>query len=106
MARGSLGIRSLLGADLYDLRWIRRPLDSESGSDRCLPVRSNLMSRWKQALITSALCSLAVLVLTVRPAQAQERPYIVTYDHYLEEPRNVEIEYFSTFGTQRGGNDF
>jgi hypothetical protein len=43
------------------------------------------------------------LPLTVR---AQENPYIVAYDHYLEEPGNLEIEYFSTFGTQRGGNDF
>jgi hypothetical protein len=39
-------------------------------------------------------------------AQAQENPYIVAYDHYLEEPGNLEIEYFSTFGTQRAGNDF
>ena len=31
---------------------------------------------------------------------------MVTYDHYLEEPGNLEIEYFSTFGTQRGGHDF
>jgi len=38
--------------------------------------------------------------------QSQERPYFVTYDHYLEEPGNLEIEYFSTFGTQRQGNDF
>jgi hypothetical protein len=37
---------------------------------------------------------------------AQESPYIVTYDHYLEEPENLEVEYFSTFGTQRAGNDF
>jgi hypothetical protein len=37
---------------------------------------------------------------------AQENPYFVTYDHYLEEPGNLEIEYFSTFGTQRGGNAF
>ena len=40
------------------------------------------------------------------PAHGQENPYIVAYDHYLEEPGNLEIEYFSTFGTQRGGNDF
>jgi hypothetical protein len=40
------------------------------------------------------------------PALAQENPYIVAYDHYLEEPGNLEVEYFSTFGTQRGGNDF
>jgi hypothetical protein len=39
-------------------------------------------------------------------AHAQESPYIVAYDHYLEEPGNLEIEYFSTFGTQRVGNDF
>ena len=37
---------------------------------------------------------------------AQESPYFVAYDHYLEEPENLEIEYFSAFGTQRGGNDF
>jgi hypothetical protein len=36
----------------------------------------------------------------------QESPYIVTYDHYLEEPGSLEVEYFSTFGTQRRGNDF
>jgi hypothetical protein len=39
-------------------------------------------------------------------ASAQESPYIVTYDHYLEEPGNLEVEYFSTLGTQRGGNNF
>jgi hypothetical protein len=39
-------------------------------------------------------------------ARAQENPYIVAYDHYLEEPGNLEIEYFSTLGTQRAGNDF
>lgn len=39
-------------------------------------------------------------------SSAQERPYFVTYDHYLEEPGSLEIEYFSTFGTQRSGNNF
>ena len=49
-----------------------------------------------------------VLVFILFPAliQAQENPYFVAYDHYLEEPGNLEIEYFSTFGTQRGGHDF
>lgn len=37
-------------------------------------------------------------------SRAQESPYFVTYDHYLEEPGNLEIAYSSTFGTQRGGN--
>jgi len=39
-------------------------------------------------------------------ARGQESPYFVTYDHYLEEPGNLEVEYFSTFGPQHGGNDF
>lgn len=41
-----------------------------------------------------------------RPLRAQENPYFVAYDHNLEEPGNLEVEYFSTFGTQRAGNDF
>jgi len=45
-------------------------------------------------------------VFSPPPALAQERPYFVAYDHYLEEPGNLEIEYFSTYGTQRGGNSF
>ena len=47
-----------------------------------------------------------ILAVIAVPARAQESPYIVTYDHYLEEPGSLEIEYFSTFGTQRAGNDF
>ncbi len=61
----------------------------------------------------SSVCrSLFVLslfaVLAAFPACAlpQERPYFITYDHYLEEPGNLEIAYSSTFGTQRAGNDF
>src|SRR5215471_13173220 len=45
-------------------------------------------------------------LLAAHSISAQESPYIVTYDHYLEEPGNLEVEYFSTFQTQRGGNDF
>ena len=44
--------------------------------------------------------------LAGQPSSAQESPYFVTYDHYLEEPGNLELEYFSTLGTQRGGNGF
>jgi hypothetical protein len=55
------------------------------------------------------LGSVFILVFPVfctHPTLAQENPYIVAYDHYLEEPGNLEIEYFSTVGTQRGGNNF
>jgi hypothetical protein len=52
-------------------------------------------------------CALALaLSLFAVPAQAQENPYIITYDHYLEEPGSLDVEYSSTFGTERAGNDF
>ena len=47
-----------------------------------------------------------LFICTAAPLEAQENPYIVAYDHNLEEPGNLEIEYFSTFGTQRGGPGF
>ncbi len=55
---------------------------------------------------------LGIVVLSIlsivfaSPAVCQESPYIVAYDHYMEEPGSLEVEYFSTFGTQRGSNDF
>ena len=61
-------------------------------------------------LIRKALVPVSLLFLTMIgspvTSKAQEKPYFVTYDHYLEEPGNLEIAYFSTFGTQYGGNDF
>jgi len=58
------------------------------------------------SLACEALFTLFTLGFVSSPSLAQESPYIVTYDHHLEEPGNLEVEYFSTFGTQRGGNDF
>jgi hypothetical protein len=59
-------------------------------------------------LLRSVLVLVALLFALglASPVRSQESPYIVAYDHYLEEPGNLEVEYFSTFGTQRGGNDF
>jgi mono/diheme cytochrome c family protein len=48
------------------------------------------------------LCSSAVCPRAV----AQESPYFLTYDHYLEEAGNLELELASTFGTQRVGHPF
>lgn len=47
-----------------------------------------------------------LLACAAASLNAQESPYMVTYDHYLEEPGSLEVEYFSTFATQRAGNDF
>ena len=49
---------------------------------------------------------LASLLVFCPRSFGQESPYIVTYDHYLEEPGSLDLEYFSTFGTQHDGNDF
>ena len=57
------------------------------------------------ALILLAASALFFPALS-RPLAAQENPYFVAYDHNLEEPGNLEVEYFSTFGTQRAGNPF
>jgi hypothetical protein len=67
--------------------------------------RQELSGRLRVGIARLAICWFG-LVLLIRQAPAQESPYIVTYNHYLEEPGNFEIEYFSTFGTERGGNDF
>lgn len=55
---------------------------------------------------TWRLVVFAAFVLISGVASAQESAYIVAYDHYLEEPGNLDIEYFSTFGTQRAAGNF
>jgi hypothetical protein len=98
---------SALGIGLCHLRGIRRGSLGFTGSkDQPLSLRPSLTSCQIKTLITSFALYSFLVVLLVRPADAQESPYIVTYDHYLEEPGSLEIEYFSTFGTQHGGNDF
>lgn len=57
------------------------------------------------ALFLTGISLLFYLASDPPMTQCQENPYIVTYDHYLEEPGNLEIEYFSTFGTQRAANN-
>ncbi len=60
---------------------------------------------WALAVFLFIFVSIVSLI-HAEPARAQESPYIVTYDHYLEEPGSLDVEYFSTFATQRDGNDF
>jgi len=53
------------------------------------------------------LLGLAALFACACPrAGAQETPYIVTYSHHLEEPGDLEIEFYSNYATQKGGGDF
>ena len=70
--------------------------------DRLIP--SQLTTHRFCACILVAVGFLVLLLSCT--LHAQESPYIVAYDHYLEEPGSLEVEYFSTFGTQRQANDF
>jgi hypothetical protein len=49
------------------------------------------------------VCALA-LCATPMGAVAQERAYFVTYDHYLEEPGNLEVAFVATSGFPKDGN--
>lgn len=57
------------------------------------------------ALFVISLCC-SILFWFPQTARSQESPYVVAYDHYLEEPGSLDVEYFSTVGTQRDGNTF
>ena len=55
-----------------------------------------------------SLCARLALLLfvitgSVLPAAAQESAYFVTYDHYLEEPGNLEIALVTTTGLPKHG---
>jgi len=70
-----------------------------------MPIFHNPPARPVFRFSPGVLLVLSLLLWGTR-SFAQESPYIVTYDHYLEEPGNLEVEYFSTLGTQRGGHNF
>jgi hypothetical protein len=46
-----------------------------------------------------------ILFLLISVARAQEAPYIVTYDHHMEEPGNLEIATWTTTGIPRSGQN-
>lgn len=48
--------------------------------------------------------SLILALAGASAAHAQERAYFVTYDHYLEEPGNLEIAMANTTGIPKGGH--
>ena len=54
--------------------------------------------------------SLAVCLLLfsveVACSSAQELPYFVTYSQHMEEPGNLDIEFFSVLGSPPGANNF
>jgi hypothetical protein len=60
-----------------------------------------ITAEWLPVLLVSA-----ALFGLARRAAGQETPYFVAYSSHLEEPGNLEIELFSTFGTQKAAGDF
>jgi len=59
----------------------------------------------RTAVLKTAVLAVGFL-LTATAALAGERPYLVTYDHTMEEPGNLEIEGKGLSATPDGGNTF
>ncbi len=98
---------AIVATRMCDLGPVRRHSSSHDETGHRFRLRFGFTFHKNNNLIKqSVICSFLFGALFLRPAAAQESPYIVTYDHYLEEPGSLEVEYFSNFGTQRGGNDF
>lgn len=53
------------------------------------------------SVLRNAIVSVVFVVNCVAVAAAQERPYFVTYDHYLEERGNLEIAVATTTGISK-----
>jgi len=53
-----------------------------------------------------AITLILLVVFLAAGALGQERPYFVTYSHEMEEPGNLEIEFFNAVGKPPGGNRF
>jgi len=67
---------------------------------RELPLPNGIMR-----IYSKAVWGFSILFATAAwPAAAQERAYFVTYDHYLEEPGNLEIAVANTSGLAKGDN--
>src|SRR6266436_3412774 len=68
---------------------------------------------WRSSLNFTRFCYLyrlflwaLLLAAGASALAAQENPYIVAYDHNLEEPGNLEVEYFFVFGAHWGAQNF
>jgi len=60
---------------------------------------------WLRAFLYFAILASAA-VACPRAARAQDTRYFVTYSHHMEEPGSLEVEFNSTYGTQKMGNAF
>src|ERR1700736_880564 len=54
----------------------------------------------------SAIMLRLFVIFLAAAGTAQERPYFVTYSHEMEEPGNLEIEFFNAVGKPPEGNRF
>ena len=60
---------------------------------------------WEFGILKTVSIALLLWSVSVTVCRAQESPYFVTYDHYLEEPGNLEIETYTTSGIPRAGQN-
>jgi len=61
---------------------------------------------WSKRCLPKLLLTLLVCGGSVAIAWAQESHYFITYDHHMEEPGNLEVEFEPTTARPSGGNRF
>src|SRR5271156_130309 len=60
---------------------------------------------FQRTLLPLSLAGAACCLAPTR-SSAQDTHYFVAYSHHLEEPGNLEVEFYTNYGTQKAGNDF
>ena len=61
---------------------------------------------WSKRCLPKLMLALLVCGGSVAIARAQESHYFITYDHHMEEPGNLEVEFEPTTARPSGGNRF
>src|SRR5574340_559016 len=71
-----------------------------------LVFRKFLCCVWGRQRLTNLWLALLVCTGSLVAARAQESRYFITYDHHMEEPGSLEIEFELTTARASGGNRF
>lgn len=69
-----------------------------------LSLRENLLRLSGSRALPRLMAATLIWMGCAVAGRAQEAPYFVTYDHHMEEPGNLEIEFEPTMARPSGGN--
>jgi hypothetical protein len=69
-------------------------------------LRKSACEWWSKRRLRNLMVALLVCACKLTIAWGQESHYFITYDHHMEEPGNLEIEFEPTTARPSGGNRF